>query len=232
MSTDDTLNKQITTMNINKTSLTNDENQQKLEDMKKNYSYEPPVFTDEHRLEKIKEALPAIEKLFQEQFEGNHFPSLIYGIVVDGELLDSHGFGNINLNEKIPATTKSLFRIASMTKSITAMAIVKLRDDGKLRLDDSVYQYVPELKTTDLLTNDAAIITIRHLLIQDAGMPEDDPWADELLAQPEKEFLAMFKKGFSISNPPGTIWEYTNLAYAILGRIITVVSQNSLSRIY
>ena len=133
----------------------------------------------------------------------------------------------LDLERKISTTMKSLFRIASMTKSFTAMAIVKLRDDGKLRLDDSVYQYVPELKLTNLLTNDAPILTIRHLLTQDVGMPEDDPWADRQLALPVTEFLAMLNKGISMSNPPGTIWEYTNLCYAILGRIITVVSQMS-----
>jgi CubicO group peptidase (beta-lactamase class C family) len=225
MSGDGNLSAQITTMNINKTSSTTDENQKNMNSNKKNYSYEPPVFTDEHRLEKIKQVLPAIEKLFQEQFEANHFPSLIYGLVVDGKLLDFHGFGNINLKEEIPVTSKSLFRIASMTKSFTAMAILKLRDDGKLRLDDPVYQYVPELKVTDMLTSDVPVITIRHLLIQDVGMPEDDAWADRQLDLHDMEFMEMLEKGLTLSNPPGTIWEYTNLAYAILGKIITTVSQ-------
>ncbi|CAF3410100.1 unnamed protein product [Rotaria socialis] len=189
------------------------------------YSYEPALFTNPQRLDKIKAALPAINLLFEKEFERNNFPGLMYGIVVDGNLVHSHGFGYIDLARKIPATTKSLYRIASMTKSFTAMAIVKLRDDGKLRLDDSVYQYVPELKATDLLTTDAPIITIRHLLTQDVGMPEDDPWADRQLAMPTNEFLAILKKGISMSNPPGTIWEYTNVCFTILGRIITVVSQ-------
>jgi CubicO group peptidase (beta-lactamase class C family) len=207
-------------MNINEKSSISEETQKK-------YSYEPATFTDEQRLEKIKNALPIIEKHFQNEFEQNHFPGLTYGVVVDGELLDSHSFGYTNLEEKVPVTTKSLFRIASMTKSFTAMAIIKLRDDGQLRLDDPVDRYIPELKSTDLLTTDAPIITIRHLLTQDAGMPEDDPWADRQLALPDTEFLEMLKKGISLSNPPGSIWEYTNLCYAMLGRIITVVSQIS-----
>jgi CubicO group peptidase (beta-lactamase class C family) len=205
-------------MNINEESLTSDVN-------KKKCSYEPPAFTDEQRLEKIKNALPIIHEHFRNQFEQNHFPGLNYGVVVDGELLDSHSFGYTNLEEKVPVTSKSLFRIASMTKSFTAMAIIKLRDDGQLRLDDPVDHYIPELKSTDVLTTDAPIITIRHLLTQDAGMPEDDPWADRQLALPDTDFLEMLKKGISLSNPPGSIWEYTNLGYAMLGRIITVVSQ-------
>jgi len=217
-------NGQTTTINFDKKPLPINENRAI---NNKNHSYEPAVFTDEQRLEKIKKALPSIEELFQKEFETNHFPGLIYGIIVDGELLSTHSFGYIDLERKVPTTTKSFFRIASMTKSFTAMAIVKLRDDGKLRLDDSVDQYIPELKMTDLLTNDAPVITIRDLLTQNAGMPEDDPWADRQLAIDDTQFLAMLNQGISMSNPPGTIWEYTNLAYALLGRIITVVSQIS-----
>ncbi|CAF0989910.1 unnamed protein product [Rotaria sordida] len=224
---DGNLTEQITTMNLNKKFLTNDENQKNIEINNMNSFYEPATFIDEQRLEKIKKVFPTIETLFEKEFEKNNFPGLIYGLIVDGQLLNSHSFGYTDLERKIPITTKSLFRIASMTKSFTAMAIIKLRDDGKLRLDDPVYQYIPELKMTNLLTTDAPIITIRHLLTQHVGMPEDDPWADRLLALPDTDFLAILNKGISMSNPPGTIWEYTNLCYTILGRIITVVSQIS-----
>ena len=188
-------------------------------------SYQSPIFTDQHRLEKIKNVLPTLQNYFQNVFGENHFPGLAYGLVVDGQLFHSHCFGYTNLEQQIPVNTKSLFRIASMTKSFTAMAIVKLRDDDQLRLDDPIDQYIPELKVTDLLTKDAPILTIQHLLTQDAGMPEDDPWADRQLAISDDDFLSMLKKGVTLSNPPGSVWEYTNLAYAMLGRIITVVSQ-------
>lgn len=193
----------------------------------KRSTYQPPVFTEEKRLEKIRQALPTIETLFRKEFDSNHFPGLAYGIIVDGELIDTHFFGYANLQQKIPTTAQSLFRIASMSKSFTAMAIVKLRDDGKLRLDDPIEQYIPELKKTNMLTNDAPILTIRHLLTQDVGMPEDDPLADRQLSMVDAEFLAMLNRGISMSNPPGTVWEYTNLCYALLGRIISIVSQRS-----
>ena len=188
-------------------------------------SYKPPTFTDPHRLDKVNKILPTVQEYFKNTLEQNNLPGLAYGLVVDGHLIHSHCFGYTNLEQQIPVTTKSLFRIASMTKSFTAMAIVKLRDDGQLRLNDPIDRYIPQLKMTDLLTKDAPILTIQHLLTQDVGMPEDDPWADRQLPISDADFLAMLQKGVSLSNPPGSTWEYTNLGYAMLGRIITVVSQ-------
>ena len=190
-------------------------------------TYQPPAFTDEQRLDKIRNILPTLQSLFEKEFETQHYPGLIYGLVVDGDLIHTHSFGHIDLERTIPTSSQSLFRIASMTKSVTAMAIVKLRDDGQLRLDDPVAHYIPQLNVVDPLTRDAPIMTIRHLLMQDAGMPEDDPWADRQLAIDDRTFLAMLSQGISISNPPGTLWEYSNLAYALLGRIITLVAQVS-----
>ena len=189
------------------------------------YSYQPPTFTDQHRLEKIKNVLPIVQKHFQNVFEKNHFPGLAYGLVVDGELLDSHCFGYTNLEQQIPVTTKSLFSIASITKSFTAMAIIKLRDDGQLRLDDPIDQYIPELKMIDPVTKDAPTLTIRHFLTHNVGMTKDDPWADRQSGLSDDDFVAILKKGVTLSNPPGSVWEYTNLGYAILNRLVTVVSQ-------
>lgn len=183
------------------------------------------MISGEERHEKLKEISSSIDDYFQQEFEKNHFPGLIYGLVADGHVVRTGSFGSTNVEQKYAPNTQSLFRIASMTKSFTAMAIVKLRDEGKLHLDDPVVQYVPEMKMTDFLTADAPTLTIRHLLIQHAGMPEDDPWADRQLALPDNDFLRLLNKGVSLSNPPGTVWEYTNLAYALLGRIITVVAQ-------
>jgi CubicO group peptidase (beta-lactamase class C family) len=72
----------------------------------------------------------------------------------------------------------------SMTKSLTAMAILKLRDEGKLKLDDPAYLYIPEMKNNKYLSKDATPVTIRHLLTHAAGYPEDNPWGDRQLAVP------------------------------------------------
>ena len=122
------------------------------------------------------------------------------------------------------STAASQFRIASMTKSFTAMAIVKLRDEGKLSLDDPASKYIPQMKAMPLLTKDAAPVTIRHLLTHDAGFPEDNPWGDRQLEDSDEQLMALLKKGISFSNVPGAAYEYSNLAFALLGHIVSVVS--------
>ena len=138
-------------------------------------TYKPPVFTDADRLKKIESTYPVIDKLYAEYAEQNHFPGLVYGIVLDGKLGHTGSVGYTNLKDKTEANSKSDFRIASMSKSFTAMAILKLRDEGKLRLDDPAYLYIPEMKELKYLTKDATPITIRNLLTHSAGFPEDNP---------------------------------------------------------
>lgn len=176
-------------------------------------------FADSNRLKKIEKTFPIIEKLYKDFAEKNHYPGYAFGIVVDGKLVFKGAGGYANLEEKIPATTKSLFRIASMSKSFTALAILHLRDQGKLRLDDPVEKYIPAMKGQGL-TKDAPLITIRHLMSHSAGFPEDNPWGDRQLQDTEKELLDLIAKGLSFSNTPGVAYEYSNLGFAMLGYII------------
>ncbi|MBC7904429.1 MAG: beta-lactamase family protein [Gemmatimonadaceae bacterium] len=180
--------------------------------------------TDAKRIAAIKQAIPVIDKLYSEYAINNHFPGYIYGIVVDGKLIHTSQSGLINIDQKIAVTPQSDFRIASMSKSLTAMAILKLRDEGKLRLDDPAWQYMPELKNQQYLSSDATPITIRHLLTHSAGFPEDNPWGDRQLAVSDEQMLSMISKGISFSNLPGVTYEYSNMGFAILGYIVKKVS--------
>jgi len=190
-------------------------------------SYKPPVFTDPDRLKKIEASYPVIDKIYKEYAEQNHFPGLVYGIVVDGKLIHTGNIGYTNLKDKTEANSKSDFRIASMSKSFTAMAILKLRDEGKLKLDDPAYLYIPEMKGIKYLTKDASPITIRNLLTHSAGFPEDNPWGDRQLANTDEQLIDLYKKGIAFSNDPGLGYEYSNLGFATLGFIIKEVSGKS-----
>src|SRR6187402_3239096 len=83
--------------------------------------YKPAKFTDPDRLKKIAATYPVIDQIYKEYAEKNHFPGLVYGIVVDGKLVHTGNIGYTDIKAKTAATSKSEFRIASMTKSLTAM---------------------------------------------------------------------------------------------------------------
>ena len=126
---------------------------------------------------------------------------------------------------KAPVDADTVFRIASMTKSFTAISILKLRDEGKLSLDDPAERYVPEMAGLKYPTSDAPKITIRHLLSHAEGFPEDNPWGDRQLADTDEQLSQMLRGGIPFSNAPGLVYEYSNLGFAILGRIVTNVSK-------
>jgi CubicO group peptidase (beta-lactamase class C family) len=177
----------------------------------------------ENQHSNIKATLPTIDLICKEFAEKHHLPSLAYGLVVDGKFIHANAIGNINTSTQNPANNQSVYRIASMSKSITAMAILQLRDAGKLKLDDPAHKFIVELKGQKF-SADSPEITIRHLLTHAAGFPEDNPWGDRQLAISDAIMLKMFKKGISFSTSPGTAYEYSNMGFAMLGYIIKKVS--------
>src|SRR6187431_608566 len=153
-----------------------------------------------------------------------HIPGMVWGIVRDGRLVHVKGAGVQDTEAKRPVTPETLFRIASMTKAFTAVSILKLRDDGKLSLDAPVETYVPELKGWKYPTEDSPKIRVRELLTHTAGFVTDDPWGDRQTPMPEEEFTRLLKEGVPFTRAPGLAMEYSNLGYALLGRIVANVS--------
>ena len=169
-------------------------------------------------------AFTDIDRLFIEFTTQQHVPGAAWGIIIDGELAHAGATGVRDIATKAAVDADTVFRIASMTKSFTAMSILKLRDEGKLSLDDPAEKYVPEMKALAYPTTDAPRITIRHLLSHAEGFPEDNPWGDRQLADTDDQLSQMIKGGIPFSNAPGIAYEYSNYGFAILGRIVSVVS--------
>ncbi|MDQ3172057.1 MAG: beta-lactamase family protein, partial [Acidobacteriota bacterium] len=182
------------------------------------------VFTDPDRRAKLAKAFPEIDRRIAAFMAERHVPGAAWGIVIDGELAHVGVAGFRELSSRSPVTRDSVFRIASMTKSFTAMAILKLRDEGRLSLDDLAERHVPELKGLRYPTSDSPRLTVRDLMSHAAGFPEDNPWGDQQLAASEDEFSRMMREGIPFSNPPGIAYEYANYGFAILGRIVTNAS--------
>jgi len=173
---------------------------------------------------KIAQAIPAIDRLFADFQIDSHAPGLVYGIVADGRLVHVKGLGVQDLVRKRPVTPDSLFRIASMTKAFTALSILKLREQGKLSLDDLAETHVPELRGWTYPTKDGPRIRIRDLLTHSAGFVDDNPWGDRQTPLPDGDFTAMLQRGVPFSSAPGSRYEYSNFGFALLGRIVANVS--------
>jgi len=174
--------------------------------------------------EESAKAFEKVDEIFADYALDNHIPGLVYGVVSNGQLIHVRGLGVQDLESRRPVTADTLFRIASMTKAFTALTILKLRDEGKLQLDAPAENYVPEMRGWKYPTQDSPRIRVRDLLNHTAGFVTDDPWGDRQTPLPEAEFSRLLREGVPFTRPPATAYEYSNLGYALLGRIITNVS--------
>lgn len=159
-------------------------------------------------------------ELFRREKE---IPGVALGLIHNGELIYSEGFGEKVVGGNSTPTAETVFRIASMTKSFTATAILRLRDAGLVHLDEPLVAYLPWSATIGL-PKESSPITIRDLLTMGAGLPTDDPWGDRQENLPIAEFDAMVGAGLTFNRNSNTAFEYSNLSYALLGRVITIAS--------
>ena len=181
-------------------------------------------FPNAERQAQLARAFPDIDRLFRAFAERSRVPGIAYGILIDGQLVHTGVVGVRSLETRAPVDLDTVFRIASMTKSFTAIAVLRLRDEGKLSLDDAAERYVPELAALTYPTTDSPRLTIRHLLSHAEGFPEDNPWGDRQLAATDDDMSRMMRQGIPFSTAPGTAYEYSNYGFAILGRIVARVS--------
>ena len=157
------------------------------------------------------------------QIEIRGLPGIVVGVVSGDDLVWAEGFGHADIDADRDMETDTRFRMASHSKLFTATAIMQLREQGKLRLDDPVEEYLPWFTFKNAAPDDPPI-TIEHLLTHSSGLPReasshwtdfDFPTADEVRAlMPARE--APFS--------PEVRWKYSNLAYTIAGMVIEEVS--------
>ncbi len=183
-----------------------------------------PALAQDSEPKTLEQITPEIDALFARFKAEAHVPGIVYGVVRDSELAYVKGIGVQDLKDKRAVTADSRFRIASMTKAFTALSILKLRDDGKLRLDDLAEQHIPEMKGWVYPTTDSPRIRIRDLLHHVGGLVTDDPWGDRQQILPQDVFTKMIAAGVPFSRAPQSQHEYSNFGYALLGRIVAKVS--------
>jgi D-alanyl-D-alanine carboxypeptidase len=172
-----------------------------------------------------RDTLPAtlqakIDKIANDALKSSGVPSASVAVVRDGKLAYAHAYGNARLDPKTPATPAMRYSIGSISKEFTAAAILMLQQEGKLRLDDKIAKFFPEL-------TDANQITIRQILSHTSGY--QDYWPQDYLMPPMKKPTtpaAIMDKWAEkpLDFAPGSQWQYSNTGYVIAGSIVKKVT--------
>ena len=168
-------------------------------------------------------AVDFIERWLDYQVYIREIPGLSVGINVDGETLLERGYGWADLASRTPATPTTLYRIASHSKLFTASAIMKLYEQGRLRLDDPVVQHLDWFHADN--DPNLAHVTLRELLSHSAGMNRDGTTAHWL----NDEFPTLEEVKSQTVNGLSSFallehWKYSNMGYTILGQVIESVT--------
>jgi CubicO group peptidase (beta-lactamase class C family) len=153
-------------------------------------------------------------------------PGVAAGVVHGGELVWSSGAGFADVGAGRAPDASTLYRIASITKTFTGTAIMQLRDEGRLHLDDPATMYLPELRPAESPFGPIETVTIRRMLSHESGLMGDPPgtdWSEPAYeADPAASLARVAEIGTRV--PPSTQQKYSNLAYQLLGAIVSRVS--------
>jgi CubicO group peptidase (beta-lactamase class C family) len=149
--------------------------------------------------------------------EDHGIPDAAYGLILAGELV------HVGSRGALPDGASSSFRIASMTKSFTAATVLSLRDEGQLSLDAPLGDVLPWARSIGLPAQSPPL-RVEHLLSMTGGFPTDDPWGDREESTPLEAFDALVADGLTFCRVPGIDFEYANIGYALLGRVISQVT--------
>src|SRR3989442_3412059 len=168
----------------------------------------------------------AIDSVFS-RYDHTGTPGCALGVFRDGRMVYQRGYGMADLNQGIAITPRTVFYLASTSKQFTAMSIALLAEQGKVRLDDPVRKYVPELPPY------ADSITIRNLIHHTSGIRDylnlwalsGRSFADEI---PEEVALDLIARQRAPDFPPGARFSYSNSGYHLLALIVNPVSSLTL----
>lgn len=176
------------------------------------------------------------DQIFQQEVEifiekimsAYEIPGIAIGVVKDGKVYYTKGFGLQNIDSKTPITASTIFHMASVSKPFVATALMQLAETGKVDLDQPMVRYLPYFKLDDPRYAD---ITIRQMLTHTSGMPDVQDYEWGKTADPEQALtrytLSLKKEKLIFS--PGENWAYSNMAFEVLGNVIEKVAGLSFS---
>ncbi len=179
--------------------------------------------TDDPR---VASALKLIEVWVEGQSDFQNIPGVSAGIVYDQKLIWSRGFGFADLERKEPASPATIYSICSISKLFTSIAVMQLRDEDKLSLDEPVRTYLPWFKIKDKYP-DAPEVTLRGILTHSAGLPREAAfpyWTGPDYEFPTREEIISRLSSQEELYPAETYYQYSNLGLTLAGEVVAAVS--------
>ncbi len=189
--------------------------------------------------ENLPQVISQIERYIADTIKAEHLPGLAIGILHQDTIVFAKGYGFANVRKQVPVTPETVFRIGSITKSFTAVAIMQQWEQGKFQLDDPIMNYLPAgHKPIHSKNPTASPVTFRHLLTHTSGIGELKAYSDILhlgtgmyFISPAKGRLRplkdIYKMGVTTDVPPGTKWAYANHGYALIGYLLELISNET-----
>jgi CubicO group peptidase (beta-lactamase class C family) len=159
----------------------------------------------------------AVDAYIESQLREQHIPGLALGVLRDGQLIKSQGYGLANIELDVPVKPETVFQTGSVGKQFTATAVMMLVEEGKLSLDDPISKYLPGAPAA------WSGITVRHLLTHTSGIAE---YTSRINLQTDYTEDELFQKliAMPLDFPPGEKWSYSNTGYVLLGFLIHKVT--------
>ena len=164
-----------------------------------------------------------VDKYLKDEIQKNHIPGLSVAVLLHGKIVFSQQYGLSNVELSVPVNSTSQFKIASLTKPITGIAMMMLAEEGKISLDSSFSHYLSDLPFQ------WRAVTVRQALSHTSGIPDyflspDWSWRNSWrLDLTQEEFIRMTSKA-PMSFNPGTNMKYSNSGFYLLGMLIEKVS--------
>lgn len=173
----------------------------------------------------IEAVVPDLERHIEQVVADQRVVGLSIGIVRDQQLAWTAGFGHADFEDQRPPDARTLFRFDSNTKPVTGMAIMQLRDEGQLTLEDRLVDYIPEFAGVQQIAGTVADVTLRRLLTHRSGLSGEVPgtWHTTGIGPTIQEVLAGIGT-CGIVIPPDSQHKYCNLGFVLLGEVVSRLS--------
>lgn len=171
----------------------------------------------------VRDALARLDVWLEGQRYRFDLPGFAVGVVHDQQLLWSKGYGYADVAQRIPSTDQTLYRIASISKTFAATAVVQLAERGKLSLDDPVSHHLQWFTPRD--STPGSPVRVWNLLSHSGGLQRESPGSDwDALVSPDAESIANATRDTPLVLPPQSRLAYSNYGYAVAGQLVQQVS--------